>query len=867
MKRFKTQWMAYCFLAAVTVFACWFFVGRCGVFGAKVDWISQHSVIPDYFRQQFYETGNLFPEFAANLGGGQNIYNFAYYGLYSPIILISYLLPFVEMEDYLMAASVAGLAFSACLMYAWLGKRGFSSGIRMAVSVMFLLAGPMIYQSYHQVMFVNYMPFLLLAFLGVERHFERRKSGLYTIGVFLMIMTSFYFSIGGMLALTLYGVSRYLELGNRGIGRFFREGLRFLFPMITAVCMSGVLLVPTAYAILGKREGTKVTDILSLLLPDVKILRLTYSGYGIGLTVLIITVLIAGLTYRKWHERVLAYGCVLIVTIPVFSWLLNGGLYVRDKALIPFLPLFCYLMAVYLQKQKDREIPFRVSITAYILTLALLCYGYFTGQGSGAESSYWTWLFADGVLMLICFLLFRKSRRLTLLYLPPVLCLCLFGSAFHRTAGEITDRDTYAQITDAEIGETISRILDEEDGCYRVEQGGTESEKAADLNRIWDNRQWISSIYSSSYNADYQEFRKEIFGLEEPFRNDLMQAASDNPLFQKLMGVKYVVNNTENGTEVEINENVAPVAYATDKVISAADYESLSFPYNQTALMKYAVVQNSRRGGEDWKNEVTDTASRAELSLPETDTKDLALTAVAEGKYHVQAEKKTSVICQVTAPEGQEGSDAPVETGNQEDQILYLQFRVKNQKPGQDVAVWAGGIRNKLTADSHFYYNGNTTFTYVIRLQAGQTEVELTFGAGEYELSELECYLGSTDVLEDGADGEKLYQSVFQPDWDKTKDNRIVGTIQVEQTGYFITSIPYDAGFEILVDGTRTASEKVNEAFLGCSLSEGNHRIEIIYHAPGVKAGKALSCFGILLLVLGTCWARRKPLPWNMSCR
>ena len=34
-----------------------------------------------------------------NLGGGQNIYNFAYYGLYNPVILLSYALPFVKMGD------------------------------------------------------------------------------------------------------------------------------------------------------------------------------------------------------------------------------------------------------------------------------------------------------------------------------------------------------------------------------------------------------------------------------------------------------------------------------------------------------------------------------------------------------------------------------------------------------------------------------------------------------------------------------------------------------------------------------------------------------------------------------------------------
>ena len=58
------------------------------VFGANVDWISQHSVLPEYFRQQFYDTGQLFPEFAANIGGGQNIYNFSYLQSADPAVLL-----------------------------------------------------------------------------------------------------------------------------------------------------------------------------------------------------------------------------------------------------------------------------------------------------------------------------------------------------------------------------------------------------------------------------------------------------------------------------------------------------------------------------------------------------------------------------------------------------------------------------------------------------------------------------------------------------------------------------------------------------------------------------------------------------------
>ena len=91
--------LAYILLIAfaATIIA---FVHKQGfLYGSQIDWINQHSVIPEYFRQKFYATGNLFPDFAMNLGAGQNIYTLSYYGMFNPIILISYLLPGVKMMD------------------------------------------------------------------------------------------------------------------------------------------------------------------------------------------------------------------------------------------------------------------------------------------------------------------------------------------------------------------------------------------------------------------------------------------------------------------------------------------------------------------------------------------------------------------------------------------------------------------------------------------------------------------------------------------------------------------------------------------------------------------------------------------------
>lgn len=843
----------YIFLGVLTLCACWLFAGRYGVFGAKVDWISQHSVLPEYFRQQFYQTGDLFPEFAPNLGGGQNIFHFSYYGLYNPIILISYLFPFIKMEDYLMAASAAGLMASVWIYYYWLSKQGFAREIRLLVPAMFVLAGPMVYHSCHQIMFVNYMPFLCAGFLGVDRHFQQKKSGLLIISVFLMIMTSFYFSVGGMLVLALYGVSRYAALEETRFcpGRFLKDAFGLCIPFAAAVFMSGLLLIPTACAILGKRGNTGNTGMSFLFLPCFQAESLVYSSYGIGLTTLVITVCITAILCGKWRERLLTCCCMGIFTIPFFVWLLNGGLYVRGKALIPFLPLLCYLTAVYLEKLKNKRLPFWLCAGAYIGTIGILCYCRYWGDGFSGSELEWRLLLADGVVMLLCFLLSGKSGRVRLLLLPPVLFLLLCNS-YAGSFGQLLKENSYAEITDRQVGNLISQTLDAEPELCRLEQQSQKGGRSCDLNRIWDMRQWISSVYSSAYHAGYRRFGQAGFPTEAPFRNYLMQAVSSNPLYQKFMGVKYLIGKdlppkrtgyvperTDGTYTVYKNPNAAPIAYATDQVISEKDYHSLEFPYNQIALMKYAATEDSPDKTGPWKDQILSWASPVKLHLPQVRTAQLTAARTPGGTWSIHARQDTQVSVRMG------------ETAGKDRTIFYLQFHVKNNCPGRDVSIWAGGIRNRLSARSHIYYNGNTDFTYVMELEKGTRDVLMTLGKGNYELSDVRCFLGDRRVLEDGhKPGRRLYQSPFHADLEHTRGNILQGNIQVERTGYFITSIPYEPSFEVYVDNEKIPAQKVNTAFLGFAIEKGNRNVKIIYHAPGAKAGKIVTCTGMLLCLL-----------------
>lgn len=784
----------YMALAALTVFFCLLFICGSGVFGSKVDWISQHSVLPEYFRQQFYETGELFPEFAPHIGGGQNIYYFSYYGLYSPVILLSYLLPFVKMSDYIMFATAACLAASGMILYGWLTSRGFSQRIAFGVAVMFLLAGPMIYHSYNQIMFVNYMPFLCMGLLGVDRQAADGRSVLVTLSVFLMIMTSFYFSIGGMLVLTIYGIHRYLEIYGRWTDAL-KNISRLLASMVTAVLMSGVLLVPTAMALMDGERGVgqrSAGALLKLFLPQIDMDRFFFSPYGMGLSALATVALVSMLFFKKMQDRVLAGFCIIVLTVPIFAYALNGGLYIRDKVMIPFVPLLSYITACFLRAAESGE-------------------GFFLPH--------------------------PKRRNALIFLLPCIALLAASGYIVNHQAKRTVSREFYAEVTDPAIDERIAKITEAEEGFYRTEQLGNTEENAANLNRVHSERQYLSSVYSSSYNAEYQRFRTETFQLEQPYRNVLMQSVSQNPVWQRFMGVKYVLS----GDDVYVNENASPIAYATDRTMSEKEYRKLTFPYNQLALLHYAVV----------KQEGTHTVSAHEVmeSLV-ADSVDLHMPK------EIHAEKEQTMQLVIPKRENMGNGSSSGRSGEGQT-VLFLQFTVENQNPSRDVAVWAEGIRNKLTAENHFYYNNNTAFTYAFALEDGQTQIQMRFGKGNYRIGNVKCYIAELPEKQKGQGTESLYQSEFRVNSEHTKGNVIAGTIDVKKAGYFITTIPYDENFEVRINGKTAPTEKVNTAFLGFRVNEGaRQKIEIIYHAPGLRLGKWMSVVGILLLLCR--WRKRK---------
>lgn len=95
-------------------------------------------------------------------------------------------------------------------------------------------------------------------------------------------------------------------------------------------------------------------------------------------------------------------------------------------------------------------------------------------------------------------------------------------------------------------------------------------------------------------------------------------------------------------------------------------------------------------------------------------------------------------------------------------------------------------------------------------------------------------------------------QAVFEQGYNKLKnqaldiqswsDTKIEGTITVKENSYLYTSIPYDEGWRIYVDGEQAETFKIGTCMLGATLKPGTHTVVLKYTPRGLKAGLAVSC-------------------------
>lgn len=784
-------------LTFVTVSILLLPMGSDSFFGSEGDWYSQHVGAAEMLRQTMLEQHTLFPQFTT-IGGTTNIYDFSYYGLFRPDVMLSCLAPGLEMKYIIAGYAILSAIAAVNLCFWWLSRgKDLSLGASGAGAALMAFA-TCFFHAHHQIMFINYMPFLILALIGVERLIDRRKSLLFILSVLLLCLHSFYYAPASLAVCLLYYIYKQKERGKEGLKDKSSHG-RMIMAAAIAVGLAAVLLLPSALAILSTQKdgGSFGEETLSAV--DFSLSGLLYQPYGCGLTLVALYCLLLSLGCKR--KRFFAASLLAVLMIPAVWLLLNGFLYAREKILIPFLPLILLLCADTLQELYQRR-------QKFLWFPAFLCFipVFF--------SSWKEEMLVDCGLLLL-WIAAARWRNLPACLKKGAFCLIL---AFPLCASAIVHGgENYLPASDPRQSLFSREELAEfaADPLYRYDVLSYSLENA---NTIASGGIQKTSMYSSVSGGDYSRFYYDTMGNAISIQNRVALLPSANPAFQYFMGVRYLLAaedalpagyqavKEKDGYVLAENEDVLPVAYGTYAALDESAYRKLDFPQNIEALCKIAVVPEGK------EKEFSSQIKEGDLSLPLTETLRTPL----------------------------------------KEQILFLRFGV--ERPGREaVVISINGMSNKLSPKSAPYPNHNDQFTYVLDTGAYLDKLEIEASEGDYQLKQLESYtLDKSRLTQD----EIVIPAVDQA---AEKDGRKVLTaaIEMEEDGWFITSYPYQKGYQVFVDGQRQQTEKVNTAFLGFPLSSGNHQIEIRYIAPGFTAGLGISVLSLLLLCL-LLWKERK---------
>lgn len=140
-------------------------------------------------------------------------------------------------------------------------------------------------------------------------------------------------------------------------------------------------------------------------------------------------------------------------------------------------------------------------------------------------------------------------------------------------------------------------------------------------------------------------------------------------------------------------------------------------------------------------------------------------------------------------------------------------------------------------------YNGKGhEYEFAIELKADR----------QYNLTDLKIYQFKNQ------DFEKLFAQMKDQALDVKRwgSNYVEGTIHIKDYPVVFTSIPYDKGWQVYVDGKRVETRQVWESLLAFDITPGDHQVELVFHPKGAVLGSAVS--GVSLLALVGLWIMRR---------
>ena len=793
------------FFVPVLVMICIFVQRGIFPFGERcflrTDMYHQYAPFFSEFQYKLRTGGSLL--YSWDVGMGVNFAALYAYYLASPLNWLILLCPKKFIIEFMTIMIVLKIGLSG-LSFAWYLKK-HSQNCILGVGffgIFYALSGYMAAYSWN-IMWLDCILLFPLIVYGLERLVKEQKGMLYCVTLGLSILSNYYISIMTCLFLVLYFIALLIMEKPGPVRKYVDSCVRFgIYSLLSGGLAAGILL-PEIYALQSTASGDfDFPKAWSSYFPifDMIARHIGNVETEIGLD--------------HWPNIY----CGVAVFLFFLLYLACKKIAVKEKA------VYCGLLLIFFASfsinalnfiwhgfHYPNSLPCRQSFI-YIFLMLFICFRAYMYLDETPKKHIAIAFWGSACFVLLAEKLVTQEHFHFIVYYVAIIFLAAYAglmylykdgkrtvcgflalmlvaieASINMSVTSVTTTSRESYTSDNEEVRILKDSLQPASDFYRVEKKTRKTKNDG----AWMNFPSVS-LFSSTANADLSKFFKKL-GCESS--TNAYSITGSTPFVDSIFSVKYAlyseaVSNTE--LMMYLRESCGTYLYENLYTLPLGFVFSSDIEENwQYEMDNPAEVQNDLclvSGADEVLVDAGGTVNKNTFTF----------TPDEMGEYYVFVMNKKVKTVKAELPTGQK-SFSNVDRG-------YL----------LELGTLAPGTEVKLTADE----------------------------AGE-QLNAI-AYRFSEDAMIQVYD--RLNQSPMHlTSW---KDTKLSGTVSAAKAGMLFTSIPFDKGWTVKVDGEKVETRKAFGAFLAIDVSAGDHVIDFSYFPKGLKTGGLISGGSIVILIL-----------------
>lgn len=761
----------------------------------RTDMYHQYAPFFSEFQYKLTHGGSLL--YSWDIGMGVNFSALYAYYLASPMNWLVALCPRQFLIEFMTVLIVIKTGLSG-LFFTWYlrkhtGTREFGSCF---FGIFYALSGYMAAYSWN-IMWLDCILLFPVILFGLERLVKEKKGMVYCIALGLSILSNYYISIMICIFMVIYAAVLVILYPPKKGKEFAATAGRFTLYSLLAGGLAAVVLLPEIYALQATASGNfdfpkTVSSYFSIFDMIARHIGNVQTEIGLdhwpniycGIAVLMLLLLYLGNKNIKIKEKAVYFSLLLFFyasfSVNVLNFIWHGFHYPNS---LPCRQSFIYIALVLVMCYKAylelKNTPWKHIVMAFWGAAAFVI---LAEKLVDNEEQFHFAVFYAAILFLAlytgCIYLYHSRKWCRDGVLLAVLGLVFCESAVNMAVTSIPTTSRTAYVKDNEDTMLLADSI-RSSVFYRIEKGESRTKNDG----AWMNFP-SASLFSSVASAAMSDFFKSV-GCESS--TNAYSVKGSTPFIDALFATRYGIypdQQPADGLKEQIGRQGSMWFYENKYTLP------VGFVMPQDMETNWVLDSGNPA---NVQNDLSSVLGVSNLLVPAegvSEGKKFTFTADASGDYYVYVTNKK--VEEVSAEIGERSlSFDNVDRGY----FLELGYLPK----GQEVILQS-------------QTDGNPA------MQA-------------------EIWRFDPEAM------EEIYQCLSKSPLELSSwtDTGLAGSINTPEGGTMFTSIPYDKGWKIWVDGTAVSGRPVFDAFLGVDLEPGEHKIRLSYEPQGLKTGAVIT--------------------------